>query len=115
MLPLPLREGQRSKTRVHHDRITIAGAVDLVVMPRTGKLGRLIDKRHVPLSPHQQNIPLTTIHCSLGGRAFGPPLYGGTPPATPPSKNTPPERYAVFAACRLSSKAAANQIRIEIA
>ena len=30
-----------------------------------------------PLSPHS---------CFLGGRAFGPPLCGGTPPATPPSK-----------------------------
>ena len=28
--------------------------------------------------------PLTTDHCSSCGRAFGPPLCGGIPPATPP-------------------------------
>ena len=51
----------------------------------------------------------------LGGRAFGPPLCGGTPPATPPFKNTPHRPFVVIAACRLSSKAAANRLRNELA
>ena len=35
---------------------------------------------------------LFTLSCCSGGRAFGPPLCGGTPPATPPDKNTPRRR-----------------------
>ncbi len=32
----------------------------------------------------------------MGGRAFGPPLCGGTPPATPPFKNQPRHRRTVL-------------------
>jgi len=48
------------------------------------------------LSPHS----VILSRCFLGGRAFGPPLCGGTPPATPPSKTSAHRHWVVFSAVR---------------
>ena len=40
--------------------------------------------------------------CLLGGRACGPPLCGGTPSATPPSKTTPQRPFVLIPAVRLN-------------
>ena len=41
----------------------------------------------------------------MGGRAFGPPLCGGIPPATPPSKTIAHQPYAVIPAVWLKQRA----------
>ena len=43
---------------------------------------------------------LTFSSVVLGGRAFGPPLCGGIPPATPPSKTTPHRPFVLITAVR---------------
>ena len=47
----------------------------------------------------------------LGGRVFGPPLSGGSPPATPPSKNPSHPIFAVFPAVRLIRGSGDQRVR----
>ncbi len=46
---------------------------------------------------------LHTLSSPLGGRAFGPPLCGGFPPATPPSNNMPRRVCAFIPALMLAT------------
>ena len=60
------------------------------------------------LSPHSSLL-------AFGRSGLRPSLVRGDSPRNAPLKNTPHRPFVVIAACRLSSKAAANQLRNELA